>query len=101
MREAILLLQIRRAGTAVVLAAFAICMLTAAFPALAQQTNVFRVGWLSADRAGGGSPFFDAFREGLRDLGYVEGRNLTIDARWGEGSSERLDRLASSLKAAA
>jgi ABC-type uncharacterized transport system substrate-binding protein len=65
--------------------------------AVAQPPTVSRVGWLSADRAGGGSPFFDAFREGLRDLGYVEGRNLTLDARWGEGSSERLDQLAAEL----
>ncbi len=65
--------------------------------AAAQPAKVFRVGWLSADRAGGGSPFFDAFREGLRDLGYVEGRNLIIDARWGEGSNERLEQLAVEL----
>jgi putative ABC transport system substrate-binding protein len=40
---------------------------------------------------------FAAFREGLRDLGYVEGRNLIIDARWGEGSNERLEQLAVDL----
>ena len=40
---------------------------------------------------------FAAFREGLRDLGYVEGRNLIIDARWGEGSNERLEQLAVEL----
>jgi putative ABC transport system substrate-binding protein len=65
--------------------------------AAAQPAKAFRVGWLSADRAGGGSPFFDAFREGLRDLSYVEGRNLIIDARWGEESSERLAQLAAEL----
>ena len=36
-------------------------------------------------------------RAGLRDLGYVEGRNLLIDARWGEGSRECLDQLAAEL----
>ena len=40
---------------------------------------------------------FGAFRDGLRDLGYVEGRNLIIDARWGEGSNERLEQLAVEL----
>lgn len=33
----------------------------------------------------------------MRDLGYVEGRNLVIEARWGEGSAERLDQLAAEL----
>ena len=65
---------------------------TAALPtwAGAQQSKVLRVGWISNDRGSANAPMFAAFREGLRDLGYVEGRNLIIDARWGEGSSERL-----------
>lgn len=42
---------------------------------------------------------FKAFREGLRELGYVEGRNLVIDAYWGEGSSERIEKLAVELVA--
>jgi putative ABC transport system substrate-binding protein len=49
---------------------------------LAQPAKRWRVGWISTDQSVG-SPFFDAFRSGLRDLGYVEGRNLAIDARWG------------------
>jgi putative ABC transport system substrate-binding protein len=63
----------------------------------AQQAGVFRVGWLSSERGSEGASNFAAFREGLRDLGYVEGRNLVIDARWGEGSSERLEQLAVEL----
>jgi putative ABC transport system substrate-binding protein len=66
--------------------------------AFAQQTAPSRVGWLSLDRADG-SPYFEPFRTGLRDLGYVEGRNLIIDARWAGGSRERLDQLASELVA--
>jgi putative ABC transport system substrate-binding protein len=58
---------------------------------------VFRIGWISNDRGGGNPPMFEAFREGLRDLGYVEGRNLVIDSRWGEGSDERLEQLAVEL----
>jgi putative ABC transport system substrate-binding protein len=61
----------------------------------AQQPAPFRVGWISLDRAG--SPFFDPFRAGLRDLGWVEGRDLTIEARWAEGSRERLDLMISEL----
>ena len=58
-----------------------------------QQGRVLRIGWLSNDRAAN-SPFFEAFRGGMRDLGYVEGRNLVIEARFGEGSTERLSRDA-------
>src|SRR5687768_10182539 len=42
-------------------------------------------------------PWFDAFRQGLKELGYVEGQNLTIEARWAEGRNERLDGLAQEL----
>jgi ABC-type uncharacterized transport system substrate-binding protein len=63
----------------------------------AQQSKVLRVGWISNDRGSANAPMFAAFREGLRELGYVEGRNLTIDARWGEGSTERLEQLAVDL----
>ena len=65
--------------------------------AAAQQARVLRIGWISNDRGSGNPPMFAAFREGLRDLGYVEGRNLVIDARWGQGSSERLEQLAVEL----
>jgi len=64
--------------------------------AFAQKSAVVRIGWVSNDRAVG-SPFLDAVREGLRDFGYVEGRNLVIDARWGDGSIKRIDQLASDL----
>jgi ABC-type uncharacterized transport system substrate-binding protein len=65
--------------------------------ATAQQARVLRIGWISNDRGSGNPPMFAAFREGLRDLGYVEGRNLIIDARWGEGSNERIEQLAVEL----
>jgi len=37
--------------------------------------------------------FDEAFRQGLRELGYVEGQNITIEYRWGEGREERLAAL--------
>ena len=42
-------------------------------------------------------PWLAGLRQGLRDLGYVEGKNITIEERWAEGSDERLDRLAKEL----
>ncbi|MGH8678752.1 MAG: ABC transporter substrate-binding protein, partial [Burkholderiales bacterium] len=63
----------------------------------AEQPAPFRIGWLSNDRGRATSWAFSAFRDGMHDLGYVEGRNLTIDARWGEGSNERLAQLAVEL----
>lgn len=63
----------------------------------AQPASVLRVGWISNDRGSANAPMFAAFRDGLRDLGYLEGRNLVIDARWGEGSEERLEQLAADL----
>ena len=62
----------------------------------AEPAKVLRVGWLSNDKSAT-SPFYEAFRNGLRDLGYVEGSNLVIEAKFGEGYSERLDALAVEL----
>jgi putative ABC transport system substrate-binding protein len=45
----------------------------------------------------GSDPNFPSFREAMRDLGYVEGRNLTIEYRYAEGRSERLVELAADL----
>lgn len=84
--------MIRRRQLLVVLGA---STLGAPLRAVAQST-ASRVGWLSLDRAAG-SPFFDPFRAGLRDLGWDEGRDLVIDARWADGSSERADSIAAEL----
>ena len=55
------------------------------------QQPVSRIGYIiSAGAPGTPSPAFDAFRLGLRDLGYVEGKNILIELRYGEG---RLDRM--------
>lgn len=62
----------------------------------AQQPTPFRIGWISAG-SGSDSTAFNAFRAGLRDLGYVEGHDLIIDAHWGEGSNERTNQLAAEL----
>ena len=71
--------------------------------ALAAQSagQVRRIGFLTSGSHAiiSTSPRFEAFREGLRALGWVEGQNLTIEARYAEGSSERLPELAAELVA--
>jgi ABC-type uncharacterized transport system substrate-binding protein len=73
-------------------------IIAAPFAAEAQQAGkIARIGWLG-DRSGAG-PRREAFLQGLRDLGYVEGRNLVIEYRYAEGKLERLPALAAELVA--
>src|SRR5262249_12004579 len=74
----------------IVLIMFALCL-----PAEAQQKNVPRIGFLSATSPSTISARTDAFRQGLRDLGYVEGKNIVIEWRYAEGKMDRLPDLAS------
>ena len=52
-----------------------------------QPGKVYRIGFLGDSLAAFSEPT-EAFRQGLRDLGYVEGRNITIVYRWAEGKPE-------------
>lgn len=56
-----------------------------------------RIGILGATSAAGYASRWDAMRAGLRDLGYVEGRNLAIEARYADGQLDRLPELANEL----
>jgi ABC-type uncharacterized transport system substrate-binding protein len=82
-----------------VLVTFALSLLATPLAAEAQQaTQVHRIGWLSgAYPPSGPDSSLEAFQQGLRDLGYVEGQNITIESRYGEGKSERLSELAAEL----
>jgi putative ABC transport system substrate-binding protein len=70
-----------------------------------QAGKVYRIGYLSpsspSDPERLASPFGErglaAFRQGLRELGYVEGKNIAIEKRWAEGKFERLPDLAAEL----
>ncbi len=74
-------------------------LLTAPLAAEAQPAaKVARIGWLGANLAPN-PHLHEAFRQGLRDLGYVEGRNLVIEYRDAEGKLERLPALAAELVA--
>jgi putative ABC transport system substrate-binding protein len=59
-------------------------------------SKIPRVGYLEPGRAAG-TPFFEAFRQGLRDLGWVEGQNVVLAVRAAEGRYERLPDLAAEL----
>jgi putative tryptophan/tyrosine transport system substrate-binding protein len=65
----------------------------------AQPATIPRIGWISlaGPEDADSSPFFEAFRTELRDLGYVEGRNLIIEARWARGDPVRGGDLARDL----
>jgi putative ABC transport system substrate-binding protein len=63
-----------------------------------QAAKIARIGYLSPNLATG-PHLRDAFRQGLRDLGYVEGRNVVIEYRDAEGKFERLPALAAELVA--
>jgi putative tryptophan/tyrosine transport system substrate-binding protein len=62
-----------------------------------QAVKIARVGFLHAASAQGADVQLRAFRDGLRELGYVEGKNLAIDYRWGDGKLESLPALADEL----
>ena len=75
----------------------ALVILTASRVATAQPSKVYRIGALLNASAATANSFFDDFRQGLRDLGYIEGQNLTIEYRYTEGDVERLSDLAAEL----
>jgi putative ABC transport system substrate-binding protein len=77
-------------------------LVAAPFAAEAQQVaKIARIGYLATNLEAGASsqPLREAFRQGLRDLGYVEGRNVVIEYRDAEGKLERLPALAAELVA--
>jgi putative ABC transport system substrate-binding protein len=62
-----------------------------------QPPRVPRVGYLFSSTRSAGRPLWEACRQGLRDLHYVEGRNIVLEPRWTEGHHERLPELAAEL----
>jgi len=73
---------------------------TVAWPlaARAQQAGkVHRIGFLGSATARGSAKAVESFRAGLREFGYVEGRNIGIEFRWAEGNYDRLSDLVANL----
>jgi len=73
--------------------------LAAPFAVRAQQQSVYRIGFLGNSTAALEANLVGPFREGLRDLGYVEGGNIVIEYRWAEGKYERFPELIAELVA--
>jgi putative ABC transport system substrate-binding protein len=63
----------------------------------APVTTDTRVAFIGAESASTNRHFFDAFRQGMREHGYVEGQNITLLERWAEGRSERFPEIIAEL----
>jgi putative ABC transport system substrate-binding protein len=63
----------------------------------AQSDKLYRIGMLERTRAGINAANIEAFRQGMRDLGYVEGETFVIDYRSADGHDERFPALANEL----
>src|SRR5712692_3510202 len=82
----------------ILLFALAISFLASVHLAEAQQpAKVRRIGYLTNDSLSADLPRRDAFRQGLRELGYSEGQNIVVEYRTSEGKAERLSELAAEL----
>lgn len=82
--------------------AFALCFLLFAlcFSAEAQLPHGGRhIGFLGFNDPVASKAFIEAFRQGLSELGYTEGKNIFVEYRWAHGKAERLPKLAAELVA--
>ena len=82
---------------AAVLLTLALVLLAAPVAAAPAPAKVPRIGFLGSGTSAAFAPLIVAFRQGLRDLGYVEGQNVVLELRWAEGRLERLPALAAEL----
>ena len=59
-----------------------------------QPKKAAQIGFLTTATRAGAAHLTEAFLQGLRDLGYVEGQNVAIEYRWADGNFERLPELS-------
>ncbi len=72
--------------------------LSAALGALAQQpAKLFRIGWLGNGAQAGSAPLQQVFIDGMREIGWVEGRHFVIEGLYADGHIDRLPALAAEL----
>jgi ABC-type uncharacterized transport system substrate-binding protein len=75
-----------------------LCLDMPPFAVAQQSLNIPRIGYLApVFPCSGPVPSFDAFRQGLRELGYTEGMNIAIECRSADGKADRLAKLAAEL----
>src|SRR5882724_13635354 len=81
-----------------VIVTLTLSLLAVPFAAVAQPTGkVPKIGFLNLSPAPAVARPFEAFMQGLRELGYIEGQHITIEQRYAEGRPERLPALAAEL----
>ena len=86
----------KKAGVLSIL--FVVVLLAVAVIAKAQQpTKMSRIGFIGASSPATSAQNLEAFRQGLRDLHYIEGENMAIEVRWAEGSAQRFPQLIAEL----
>lgn len=76
---------------------FAISLWVSTHLVHAQAKNIHRIGFISPSSYSTAAANLEAFRQGLRDLGYVERENITFEVRWAEGAAERVPHLITEL----
>jgi len=74
-----------------------VCLTTTAAVDAQQPGKIFRIGFLDSSNASGITVLVEAFRQELHKLGWIEGKNFTIEYRFAEGKTERLPELAADL----
>lgn len=79
--------------------ALAALALVFAVPARPQALAPMRLAWVTIERPGTPSPGLDAFRAGMRELGYVDGRDYTVAVWYGDGSAVKLEHMAADIVA--
>ena len=70
------------------------CLLATPLAARAQQGKQWRIGYLDQGSEDRNKPYLKAFQQGLRDLGWVAGKNIAFEVRFAEGKTDRLPALA-------
>ena len=79
--------------------ALAVGSFAAVARARTQSPGPLRLAWASIESGATRSPYLDAFRSGMRELGYKEGANLVVDPWWGDGTEANLARQVDAIVA--